>query len=65
VPRGRTRPVLVNCDDGPSKKYWIEHGWKDRQVTAEQLYDLMFDPENSQYLITSKRFGTNDVAPRV
>jgi N-sulfoglucosamine sulfohydrolase len=41
---GRTQPVLVNCDDGPSKKYWIDHGWKDRPVALEQLYDLTFDP---------------------
>ena len=40
----RGRPVLVNCDDGPSKKLWMERGWKDRAVAGEQLYDLMFDP---------------------
>ncbi|HWE52678.1 MAG TPA: sulfatase [Bryobacteraceae bacterium] len=41
---GRTRPVLVNCDDGPSKKVWLTRGWKDRHVDTEQLYDLTFDP---------------------
>jgi arylsulfatase A-like enzyme len=41
---GRTRPVLPNCDAGPSKSVWLESGWKDRAVAAEQLYDLVFDP---------------------
>jgi len=40
----RSRPVLCNCDDGPSKTVWLEHGWKDRPVAQEQLYDLVFDP---------------------
>jgi N-sulfoglucosamine sulfohydrolase len=45
---GRTRPVLPNCDDGPSKEYWTAHGWQNQTVDVERLYDLMFDPaENS------------------
>ncbi|MFP3896372.1 MAG: sulfatase [Anaerolineales bacterium] len=41
---GRRTPVLPNCDDSLSKDVWMEHGWKDREVVAEQLYDLVFDP---------------------
>lgn len=41
---GRNRPNLPNCDDGPSKSLWLEHGWRDRPVEAEQLFDLTFDP---------------------
>jgi N-sulfoglucosamine sulfohydrolase len=41
---GRVHPNLPNCDDGLSKSLWMEHGWKNRVVAAEQLYDLMFDP---------------------
>jgi arylsulfatase A-like enzyme len=37
-------PVLANCDDGYSKRVWMEHGWAQRPVAAEQLYDLIFDP---------------------
>ena len=42
---GRTRPVLANCDDSPSKEVWVRAGWAERPVTAEQLYDLVFDPQ--------------------
>ncbi len=42
---GRTRPVLANADDGPSKDVWLAAGWAARQVEAEQLYDLVFDPQ--------------------
>lgn len=42
---GRDRPVLPNCDDGPSKTIWLETGWPDRPVAPEQLFDLAFDPQ--------------------
>lgn len=41
----RSRPVLPNCDDSPSKDLWLEHGWRDRPVAHEELYDLTFDPQ--------------------
>ncbi|HYM12539.1 MAG TPA: sulfatase [Bryobacterales bacterium] len=47
---GRGKPVLPNCDDGPSKDLWLEHGWRDHVVTAEQLYDLVFDPNETRNL---------------
>lgn len=37
-------PVLSNCDDGPSKALWVAHGWAERPIAREQLYDLVFDP---------------------
>jgi N-sulfoglucosamine sulfohydrolase len=40
-------PVLPNCDDGPSKDLLIQHGWKDRSRPLEQLYDLVFDPNEA------------------
>jgi N-sulfoglucosamine sulfohydrolase len=36
-------PVLANCDDSASKDLWVEHGWGERLVPEEQLYDLLFD----------------------
>jgi N-sulfoglucosamine sulfohydrolase len=45
---GRTRPNLPNCDDGPSKTYWLENRWRDRPVDSEQLYDLVFDPNETR-----------------
>jgi len=40
----RAAPVLPNCDDGPSKTVWLEHGWRRQPTEPEQLYDLVFDP---------------------
>jgi arylsulfatase A-like enzyme len=45
---GRTRPVLPNCDDGLSKDIWLKYGWRDRPVDPEQLYDLVFDPNETR-----------------
>ncbi|HEY64962.1 MAG TPA: sulfatase [Caldilineae bacterium] len=47
---GRDRPVLPNCDDGLSKDVWLRHGWRDRPVATEQLYDLVFDPNETRNL---------------
>ncbi len=47
---GRTRPVLPNCDDSPSKDLWLAHGWRERPVAEEQLYDLIFDPVETNNL---------------
>jgi arylsulfatase A-like enzyme len=41
---GRKHPNLPNCDDGPSKTLWLDNGWRNHLVAAEQLYDLTFDP---------------------
>lgn len=40
----RDRPVLPNVDDSPSKDLWLRHGWGERPIASEQLYDLIFDP---------------------
>jgi arylsulfatase A-like enzyme len=37
--------VLANVDDGASKDLLVEHGWANRPAAAEQLYDLVFDPQ--------------------
>lgn len=47
---GRTRPVLPNCDDSLSKDVWLKHGWADRKVPTEALFDTVFDPEESNNL---------------
>lgn len=44
---GRSCPVLPNCDDSPSKTYLLAHGWRERPVDAEQLYDLTLDPNEA------------------
>jgi N-sulfoglucosamine sulfohydrolase len=47
----RRTPVLVNTDDSPSKELWLRHGWRERPVAPEHLYDLFFDPAELHNLI--------------
>jgi len=37
-------PTLPNCDDSPSKEFWLRHGWREMPLPQEQLYDVVFDP---------------------
>jgi arylsulfatase A-like enzyme len=46
----RQGPVLPNCDGSPSKEVWLKHGWQERRPAMEQLYDLIFDPNESNNL---------------
>jgi len=43
-------PVPANTDDSPSKTLWLEHGWLERPVAREQLYDLVLDPNEANNL---------------
>ena len=40
-------PILPNCDDSPSKDFLLQYGWKERPSVAEQLYDLIYDPNEA------------------
>jgi arylsulfatase A-like enzyme len=52
----RHQVVLPNCDDGPSKSYWLANQWKATEVVAhEELYDLVFDPNEQRSLIDSNQ----------
>ena len=53
----RDKPVLPNCDDGLSKDVWLEYGWRDRPVAHEQLYDLIFDPNETNNLASDPVFS--------
>jgi arylsulfatase A-like enzyme len=46
----RETPVLANCDDSPSKDLLLRYGWAERRVPFEQLYDLVYDPNESANL---------------
>ena len=46
----RERPVLPNIDDGLSKDVLLDHGWADSRQDQEMLYDLVFDPTESDNL---------------
>jgi N-sulfoglucosamine sulfohydrolase len=51
----RNTVVLPNCDDGLSKTFWMEKGWKALPgVAREELYDLVFDPNEQNNLAGSK-----------
>lgn len=47
----RTKPVLCNCDDSPSKDLLLSLGWAERTLAMEQLYDLAFDPNEAFNLV--------------
>ena len=43
----RHAPAAQNCDGSISKRLWLELGWRDQPSATEQLYDLMFDPHET------------------
>ncbi len=53
----RRTPVLPNTDDGPSKELLLSSGWAERKVPKEQLYDLLFDPNEANNLIADPGYG--------
>ena len=51
----RINVVLPNCDDGYSKTFWMNNGWKTLpSVAHEELYDLTFDPNEQNNLAVSR-----------
>ena len=46
----RNTPTLRNCDPGPTRDYWITQGWAKQQDSNVQLYDLLFDPYETNNL---------------
>jgi N-sulfoglucosamine sulfohydrolase len=44
------RPMLSDCDDGPSKDVWLAHGWGEQATDGESLFDLVFDPQERHNL---------------
>lgn len=43
----RDLPVLSNCDDSLSKTRVCDAGWPQREIPREMLFDLVFDPQES------------------
>ena len=48
---GRKTAVLPNCDAGESKSYWMDNDWPHQPVYKEALFDLVFDPNETNNLI--------------
>jgi arylsulfatase A-like enzyme len=56
---GDTRvPVLPNTDDGPSKDLLLRLGWAEREIPPEQLFDLVFDPNEAHNLASDPSYET-------
>jgi N-sulfoglucosamine sulfohydrolase len=48
--------VLTNIDDGPSKEVVLSNGWAKRPLPTEQLYDLLYDPNEANNLAGEPTF---------
>src|SRR6202790_1356023 len=53
----REHPVLPNCDDSPSKDLWLKSGWKNQFVPREQLFDVIFDPNETRNLAADPTYA--------
>ena len=53
----RRTPVLTNCDDSITKTYLVEHGWKTANLSRERLYDLLFDPCETNNLAEDDQYA--------
>ena len=54
----RLTPVLPNTDDGPSKDLLLRNGWAHREIPQEQLYDLLFDPNEACNLVGDRAYAS-------
>ncbi|MCJ7752565.1 MAG: sulfatase, partial [Armatimonadetes bacterium] len=46
----RSAPVLPNCDDSITKDFLLAHGWREQPPQREMLFDLVFDPQETNNL---------------
>lgn len=51
----RRVPSLANCDNSPSKELLLNRGWAELPMAEEQLYDLVFDPNEAANLAGDAR----------
>jgi N-sulfoglucosamine sulfohydrolase len=60
-------PVLPNCDPGLSKDVWCAHNWGEIEKPREELYDLMFDPQERRNLAAKPEMSDvlNDMRSRL
>ena len=49
--------MIANIDDGPSKEVVLTDGWAYRPLPAEQLYDLLHDPNEAHNLAGDAAYG--------
>ena len=46
-----TTLAMPNCDEGISKNYMIKHNWHQKRLESERLYDLVYDPDETNNLV--------------
>jgi arylsulfatase A-like enzyme len=51
----RSRVVLPNCDDSPSKDLLLASGWRELPRDQEMLFDLVFDPQEAHNIVNEPR----------
>jgi N-sulfoglucosamine sulfohydrolase len=63
----QTGPVLPNCDNGPSKRFLLRHGWAAQMPPAESLFDLFYDPKEAHNLASDVTYADikTDLAARL
>jgi arylsulfatase A-like enzyme len=63
----RGKAVMPNCDNGYSKTLWVDNGWPDKGLVQEELYDLIFDPNEANNLINEPEMKSiaNDLRRRL
>ncbi len=49
------KTVRPNCDDSEAKRLWLAEGWREHALAREELYDLMFDPNEQNNLVNAPR----------
>lgn len=52
----RRQPVLPNCDRSLSKSEWLKAGWAAYEEEDEELFDLIFDPQERNNLARNERY---------
>jgi N-sulfoglucosamine sulfohydrolase len=52
----RKTVMLPNCDQSITKDQWQRHGWHERVVPEDRLYDLMFDPTETNNLVNDPAY---------
>lgn len=49
--------VMPNIDDGYSKRFLVEHGFRERRRAKEMLFDLYLDPVERENVIDDPAYG--------
>ena len=52
----RNLPFMTNCDDSITKSVMIDYGWRERDISRERLYDILFDPSEANNLANDPEY---------